>query len=190
SYGNVLHKSYDKDTASGIRVKTTNYEISPPDIKNWWLDKVDAKEVWVASTHETSSASKHASDEGVGSSLTDTYYKYNQYRQVTSKAVNGPDPYIEVTLYTYEKNPKLADYGELVKIQYAAVRKSDNAEFMLDTRTVGYTPDGYFISSVKDANDGATTYRVDPATGNNLSKTSPNGAVTKYKYDVFGNPVQ
>ena len=126
----------------------------------------------------------------MGSSLTDTYYKYNKYRQVTSKAVNGPDPYIEVTLYTYEENPKLADYGGLIKIQYAAVRKSDKAEFMLDTRTVRYTPDGYFISLVKDANDGTTTYRVDPATGNNLKKISPDGAVTKYEYDVFGNKIK
>lgn len=189
-YGNVLHKSYEKNTASGIHVETTNYDIAPPDIKNWWLDEMNSKEVWVASTHTNPSASGDASSKNPGSSITDTFYKYNKYRQVISKAVNGPDSYVEVTLYTYEENPKQADYGELIKILYAAVRKSDKAEFTLDTRTVSYTPDGYFISAVKDANDGTTTYRVDPATGNNLVKTSPDGTVTKYKYDVFGNAMQ
>jgi Salmonella virulence plasmid 65kDa B protein len=189
-YGNVLHKSYEKDAASHIQVKTTNYDIAPPDIKNWWLDRIDAKEVWVAYARATPPAGSDANDKDLGTSVTDTYYRYNKYRQEISKAVNGSVPYTEVTLYTYEKNPKLADYGELIKIQYAVVRNSDNAEFMLDTRTIGYTRDGYFITSVKDANDGTTTYHVDPATGNNLLKISPNGAVTKYKYDVFGTAIQ
>ena len=186
-YGNVLHKAYEIDSASGSHVEVTNYDFAPLDTKEWWLDKINSKSVWVATTHTAASASDDANDKDSGSSITDTYYKYNKYRQVSSKVVNGHDPYIDVTLYTYEENPKLADYGELTKIQYAAVRKSDNAEFMLDTRTVSYTSDGYFISSVNDESNGITIYRVDPATGNNLLKKSPDGAITKYVYDVFGN---
>lgn len=189
-YGNVLHKAYEIDSVSSSHVETTNYDLAPPDTKEWWLDKINLKSVWIATAHTNPSTNNTGDDNDSGSSITDTFYIYNKFRQVTSKAVNGLDPYIQVTLYTYEENPKLADYGELTKIQYTAVRKSDNAEFMLDTRIVSYTPDGYFISSVKDANDGTTIYRVDPATGNDVIKISPDGTVTKYEYDVFGNEIQ
>lgn len=186
-YGNILHEAHETDDRDGSRVKAIDRYFAAPDNKSWWINRLDAMTVWKATNKIMPGQKNGKTEKGSGFSVTDTAFRYNARRQVTQRVDHNSSPYEYATLYTYEENPTKSDFGELIEIRYLAIRNSDQAAVLLDTRKISYTPDGYFIAAIADTHDGTTRYTVDPRTGNVLSKVGADGKVVGYHYDTFGN---
>lgn len=161
-------------------VKVTDSRYAPPDLDDWWVNRLEGRRITV------SQPPKEGHDPST-QLVSDTLYEYGQRRLLKAKEIT--DPKYRGTVretFDYDLDPDSPSFGDIKAIEFSI--KTDEGDFEpVGHREIIYSTDGYFIEAIEDSTDGTTRYLYDPATGNLLVKTGPDGRTEQHRYDEFGN---
>ncbi len=114
-------------------------------------------------------------------------FTYNARRQVLTDSVEDPAvgaALKRTTTYTYEENTGSTAYGNLKTVSVGG--GASGTYVSPRTTTTGWSADGYFPASVSNPLSQVVTTVTDPAHGQPIQVTDPNGVDAYASYDAFG----
>ena len=178
-----------QDDQGNVQVTIRRY--APPDLDGWWIDKLLNERV-VSPIHPANCLDHSLERTALDGRQTEMTYEYNDQRNIKKKTEIQYEDEVETKVeesYEYVEDPDSPSYGE---IKVKTVESLDGEGNVEDSfrQEFGYSPDGYFTTSVYEPGIGTATYEYDPSTGDLLRATRADGSIVINEYDVFGAKIK